>query len=78
MKRHFTVGISTLAFLAVAATSASAQEGIDPASVTGRITFYTHWTNYIDSGDFDRWETEFKALYPNVEDIDVLGIATYA
>lgn len=77
MKRLFTASISTLAFLAAAA-STSAQEGIDPASVSGKITFYTHWTNYIDSGDFDRWENEFKALYPNVEDIDVLGIATYA
>ena len=78
MKRHFMACTSPLAFLAAAAGAASAQDAIDPASVTGKITYYTHWTNYIDDGSFDQWEADFKALYPSVEDVEVLGIADYA
>ena len=38
----------------------------------------THFTSYITDGLFDRWKKEFKALYPNVEDVDVQGITDYA
>jgi ABC-type glycerol-3-phosphate transport system substrate-binding protein len=76
MKRLLAAGIS----LAVLSTTvpALAQNLPDPANVKGKIVYYTHWTNYIDNGDFDKWEAAFKAKYPNVEDVEVLGIATYA
>jgi ABC-type glycerol-3-phosphate transport system substrate-binding protein len=50
----------------------------NPDDVSGTITVYTHWTNYIDDGSYDKWEAEFKQMYPKVEDINILGIATYA
>lgn len=77
MRTFFLSGISLAAMLAFAPL-AQAQSAINADEVKGSIVFYTHWTNYITSGDMDRWEAEFKALYPNVEDIDVQGIATYA
>lgn len=78
MKRTILTGASTLA-LVLGGMAASAQDmkfSVD--DVTGDITYYTHWTNYIASGDFDRWEAEFKAMYPNAGDVDIIGIATYA
>ena len=77
MKRLLTAGVSSLAIL-LAATSAHAQSAIDPATVTGKIVYYTHWTSYLTDGKFDKWEAEFKALYPGVEDVDVQGITTYS
>jgi ABC-type glycerol-3-phosphate transport system substrate-binding protein len=77
MKRLLTAGISSLAIL-LAATSAHAQSSIDPATVTGKIVYYTHWTSYLTDGKFDKWKQEFKALYPGVEDVDVQGITTYS
>jgi raffinose/stachyose/melibiose transport system substrate-binding protein len=76
MKSLLAAGVSLLALSAVAPVFA--QNLPDPASVSGKIIYYTHWTNYIDNGDFDKWEAAFKAKYPNVEDVEVLGIATYA
>jgi len=75
--RLFVAGVSTLAILA-SAVGANAQQAIDPAQVTGKIVYYTHWTSYLTEGLFDKWEAEFKALYPNVEDVDVQGITTYS
>ncbi len=76
MKRLLAVGVSLAAIsLAVPAFAENLPNADD---VSGKITFYTHWTNYIDDGSFDKWEAEFKTMYPKVEDIDVLGIATYA
>ena len=76
MNRLLAAGAS-LAVLS-AAVPALAQNLPDPANVKGKIVYYTHWTNYIDNGDFDKWEAAFKAKYPGVEDVEVLGIATYA
>ncbi|MGV3490756.1 MAG: ABC transporter substrate-binding protein [Devosia sp.] len=75
MKAILAAGIS-LAALSLAVPS-FAQE-FDPAQVTGKITYYTHWTSYLTDGLFDQWEAEFKAMYPNVEDVDVQGITTYS
>lgn len=75
MKRLVAAGISLLALsLAVPAYA----DGIDPSQVKGKITVYTHFTNFITAGYFDRWKSEFKKLYPNVEDVDVQGITDYA
>ena len=76
MNRLLAAGIS-LAVMSLA-VPALAQTMPDPANVSGKIVNYVHFTNYIDDGSYDRWEAEFKAMYPNVEDIEVLGIADYA
>jgi ABC-type glycerol-3-phosphate transport system substrate-binding protein len=76
MNRLLAAGVS-LAVMSLA-VPAMAQNMPDPANVKGKIVNYVHFTNYIDDGSYDRWEAEFKKMYPNVEDIEVLGIADYA
>ena len=76
VNRLFMAGVSALAVFSVA--GANAQSTIDPALVTGKIVYYTHWTSYLTEGKFDAWEAEFKELYPGVEDVDVQGITTYS
>jgi raffinose/stachyose/melibiose transport system substrate-binding protein len=75
MKRLLAAGIS-LAALSFAVPAMA--DGIDAAQVKGKITVYTHFTSYITDGLFDRWKKEFKAIYPNVEDVDIQGITDYA
>ena len=70
MMRLLAAGVS-LAALSTA-VPALAQNMPDPANVSGKIVNYVHFTNYIDDGSYDRWEAEFKAMYPKVEDIEVL------
>jgi len=77
MKRLLVAGVS-LAAMSLAMPAFAQQAGIDPAQVKGKITVITHFTSYITDGLFDRWKKEFKALYPNVEDVDVQGITDYA
>jgi raffinose/stachyose/melibiose transport system substrate-binding protein len=74
MKYLLAVGISLASMSLFAPVYA---DGFDPAQVKGKITFYTHWSNFLTSGLFDKWKAEFKALYPAVEDVDVEAIATY-
>ena len=58
MKRLLAAGICLAAMsLAVPAFAENLPNADD---VSGKITFYTHWTNYIDDGSFDKWEAEFK------------------
>ena len=76
MSRLLAAGASLLAMSL--AVPALAQTMPDPANVRGKIVNYVHFTNYIDDGSYDRWEAEFKELYPGVEDIEVLGIADYS
>lgn len=78
MNKLALTGVSLLALAASTGMALAEQATYDPADVSGSIVYYTHWTNYIDSGDFDRWEAEFKTMYPNVGDIDIQGISTYA
>lgn len=75
MNRLLAAGVS-LAVMSLA-VPALAQNMPDPANVSGKIVNYVHFTNYIDDGSYDRWEAEFKAMYPNVEDIEVLGLSDY-
>jgi len=77
MKKSFAAGASLIALVASVQLAGARDLPFKPEEVTGTIVYYTHWTNYIDSGDFDRWEAEFKAMYPGVEDVDIQGIATY-
>lgn len=43
----------------------------------GTITYYTNRTDLFENGTFDRYEKEFKKLYPNVEKVKVIGFADY-
>lgn len=62
--------------LSVGAANA-ADTGIDPSQVKGKITFYTHFTNFVKDGSFDKWVAEFKAAYPAVEAVEVIGVTAY-
>lgn len=55
----------------------AAQPGWNTSDVKGSITFYTNRTDLIDQGHYDRWEEEFKARYPGVTDVDVVGLTDY-
>ncbi len=62
--------------LSTAFTPAFAAEGIDPAEVTGKITFYTHFTHFVDDGSFDAWGEAFAEKYPGAE-VEVIGVTGY-
>lgn len=47
------------------------------AEVAGEITFYTNRTDLVQAGEFKRWVEEFKAKYPKVTDVKVIGMADY-
>jgi ABC-type glycerol-3-phosphate transport system substrate-binding protein len=77
MKRALIAGVGLLAVALASSWAIAADPGIDPSQVTGKITYYTHWTSYITDGLFAKWIGEFKKEYPNA-DVDVQGITTYA
>lgn len=45
--------------------------------VKGEITFYTNRTDLIESGVYDRYTKEFRAKYPAVTSVKVIGFADY-
>ncbi|GGX49139.1 ABC transporter substrate-binding protein [Saccharospirillum salsuginis] len=45
--------------------------------VSGDITFYTNRTDLIEQGHYDRWEEAFKAKYPGVTEVEVIGLTDY-
>lgn len=47
------------------------------AEVGGEITFYTNRTDLVQAGEFKRWVEGFKAKYPQVTDVKVIGMADY-
>lgn len=57
--------------------NAGVTEGIDADLVKGDITFYTNRTDLVEAGVYDRYEGEFKKLYPNVNDVKVVAFADY-
>jgi raffinose/stachyose/melibiose transport system substrate-binding protein len=75
MKTSLFAAVSCVALMAFAANAA--ETGIDPSQVKGKITFYTHFTNFIKDGSFDKWVAEFKAAYPAVEEVEVIGVTAY-
>ncbi|MDG3085331.1 ABC transporter substrate-binding protein [Vibrio hannami] len=52
-------------------------DGINKSEVKGSITFYTNRTDLVQAGVYDRYEKEFKELYPNVENVKVVAFADY-
>ena len=55
--------------------NAGVMDGISPELVKGDITFYTNRTDLVEAGLYDRYEKEFKKLYPNVNDVKVVAFA---
>ncbi|MDP8997985.1 MAG: carbohydrate ABC transporter substrate-binding protein, partial [Pseudomonadota bacterium] len=76
MQKLFRYSVAT-SLLAIALAAPAGAAGFDPSQVKGKITFYTHWSNFLTAGLFDKWKAEFKKMYPGVEDVDVEAIATY-
>lgn len=56
--------------MAAGASIAHAQE------IEGKITFYTHFGQFVDSGDWERWAAEFETKHPGTE-VEVLHVANY-
>lgn len=61
-----------LALSASLATAVAAQEEIG-----GKLTFYTHFTNFVENGKWEEWTSAFAARHPGVE-IEILPIAAYS
>ncbi len=72
-----TIIASALAVGLSGAANAEATDGINKDLVKGNITFYTNRTDLVEAGVYDRYEKEFKELYPQVTDVKVVGFADY-
>ncbi|WP_105901678.1 ABC transporter substrate-binding protein [Vibrio gangliei] len=68
---------SALSLGCVTFAHASDMGGINAEQVKGAITFYTNRTDLLEDGVYDRYTKEFKAMYPNVSDVKVIGFADY-
>ncbi len=44
--------------------------------IGGEITFYTHFSQFVDNGDWERWAGEFEDRYPGT-DVEVLHVGNY-
>lgn len=62
----------TLVALASIGSAALAQDG----EVSGKITFYTHFGYFVESGHWDEWASAFEEKYPGTE-VEVLPVANY-
>ncbi|MDB1125340.1 ABC transporter substrate-binding protein [Vibrio algarum] len=69
--------ISAFACCASFNALAEIKDGIDTDKVKGSITFYTNRTDLLEAGTYDRYEKEFKKLYPNVDSVNVVAFADY-
>jgi len=65
---HNTAAAVTM--ILAGATFAQAEE------IDGKITFYTHFGQFLDSGDWERWTTAFEEQYPGTE-VEVLLVANF-
>lgn len=50
---------------------------VHAGEVAGEITFYTNRTDLVQAGEFKHWVDQFKAKYPKVTDVKVVGMADY-
>ncbi|QBY01226.1 carbohydrate ABC transporter substrate-binding protein [Rhodophyticola sp. CCM32] len=60
----------------IATSSTSFAQSYDPDRVQGEITFYTHFGNLVDSGDWQRWADEFAEAFPGAS-VDVVPVSEY-
>ncbi|WP_447064954.1 ABC transporter substrate-binding protein [Vibrio alginolyticus] len=57
--------------------NAAVTDGIKIDQVKGEITFYTNRTDLLEAGVYERYEKEFKKIYPNVSKVNVFAFADY-
>jgi raffinose/stachyose/melibiose transport system substrate-binding protein len=70
--------ISKIAKGVIFATLMAAGIGhLQAGEVSGEITFYTNRTDLVQAGEFKNWVNQFKAKYPKVTDVKVVGMADY-
>lgn len=65
--------VLALAGVVTAAGAVHAQDG----EIGGKITFYTHFTNFVDDGKWAEWSSAFEEKYPGTE-VEVVGVSNYA
>ncbi len=44
--------------------------------ISGDITFYTHFANFVDNGRWDDWVAEFEEKYPGTN-VEVIAVSNY-
>lgn len=70
---------SALAALALWATlsgTAVHAQGFDPAKVGGSITFYTHFSQFVEDGHWGEWSAAFAEKYPGAE-VEIVPVSGY-
>lgn len=67
---------TAFALSAALTSSLATAQGFDPANVGGKITFYTHFSQFIDDGRWDEWSAEFAKQYPGAE-VEVVPVSGY-
>ena len=73
MKNSIKVTVS----VAVVALFCMGQPGQTAQTVGGKITFYTHFTHFFESGHWDKWTKEFEEKFPGTE-VKAIGITNYS
>lgn len=73
MKLH---SITALALCATFASGLTSAQGFDPEKVTGKITFYTHFNQFVDDGRWGEWSAQFTKAYPGTE-VEILPVSGY-
>ena len=48
----------------------------DDGEVGGKITFYTHFTQFEQDGSWDAWAAEFAEKFPGTE-VEIVGVSNY-
>ena len=61
----------------VQASDKPSAQGFNENNVQGEITYYTHKTDFVENGTYDKFVKEFKKLYPKVTDVKVIGFGEY-
>lgn len=69
--------VSLAVYGSMSMSFAASSDGINADQVKGSITFYTNRTDLLEQGIYDKYTKEFKALYPNVTNVNVVGFADY-
>lgn len=64
------------ALSAFALTAPAASEEQFGGEVSGKITFYTHFGNFVDDGQWDQWTAAFEEKYPGTE-VEIIPITNY-
>jgi raffinose/stachyose/melibiose transport system substrate-binding protein len=59
--------------IATAGHTAAAQ---DSDAISGSITFYTHFTQFVDDDRWEGWAKTFQERYPNAT-VEIIPVANY-